>query len=60
MRVVIEALITQRAKKRVRLEANMPDAEALTEKHYELINKALRAKFKGAEIYFIGAHIEDK
>lgn len=57
MKVVIEALITKGFKKHIKFETNMPDAEALTEKHFAAIEKALRAKFRGAEVYLIDAQI---
>ena len=59
MLVVIDALITQGAKKKVRLKANLPDADSLTKKHYNMIEKSLRSKFRGAEeVYLIEARIE--
>ena len=60
MLVVVEALITKGAKKRIKLEANLPDADSLTDNHFNMLYKALRSKYNGAEVYLIDAHIEKK
>ena len=58
MRVVIEALVTDGLKRRVKLTANLPDADSLTDKQFASIEKSLKSKFRGAEVYLIDARIE--
>ena len=58
MQVAIRAMVTKGAKKIIGFTAKMPDADMLTEKHYAAIEKSLKAKFRGAEVYLIEARIE--